>query len=217
MNLFQLKRQLPLSVFTHDMLAALLRGTVVNVNEKISKMVKRGELLRLKRGVYVWGELYRERPVDRIAAANRLLSPSYVSFEYALAYHGLIPERVYDITSATTKPAKSFETPLGRFSYRTVPMQAYALGQQWLYDEREGGRLIATPEKALCDTLRAKRGLASLSRQKLKAFLVEDLRIEPETLVELDAEAIHTIASAYRSKLLRELGALIAKEKGPHA
>jgi predicted transcriptional regulator of viral defense system len=195
------------------MLAAVLRNSVSNINEKISKMGKKGELIRLKRGVYAWGELYRERPVDKIAAANRLFSPSYVSFEYALAYHGLIPERVYEVTSATTKPKKSFDTPLGRFSYRTVPARVYALGIQWLYDEKEGGRLIATPEKALCDTLRAKKGLGRLSQKRVLEFLEEDMRIEPEDLFALDSEAIRAIAVAYGSPLLRELGVMIAKRR----
>lgn len=151
--------------------------------------------------------------MDRIAAANRLLSPSYVSFEYALVYHGLIPERVYEVTSATSKPKKSFDTLLGRFSYRTVPARVYALGIQWLYDEKEGGRLIAMPEKALCDTLRAQKGLGRLSQKRLLAFLEEDLRIEPEDLFALDSEAIRAIAIAYGSPLLRELGVMIAKRR----
>ena len=213
MTIFEIRKKLSLSVFTHDMLAAVLRNSVSNINEKISKMVKKGELIRLKRGVYAWGELYRERPVDRIAAANRLLSPSYVSFEYALAYHGLIPERVYEITSATTKPKKCFDTPLGRFSYRTVPVRAYASGLQWLYDEKEGGRFISTPEKALCDILRTKKGLGRLSQKRVLEFLEEDLRIEPEDLFALDSKAIRAIAIAYGSPLLRELGAMIAKQR----
>ena len=213
MNVIQIKKSLSLSVFTHDMLAAFLKGKVSNINEKISKMVKKGELIRLKRGVYAWGELYRDGPVDKIAAANRLLSPSYVSFEYALSYHGLIPERVYEVTSATTKPKKEFDTPLGSFSYRTVPVRVFSLGLQWLYDEREGGRLIATAEKALCDTLRSKRGLSGISQKRLLEYLTGDLRIEEASLFNLDAESIRAIAVAYRSTVLRELGAMIAKER----
>ena len=213
MNVIQIKKSLSLSVFTHDMLAAFLKGKVSNINEKISKMVKKGELIRLKRGVYAWGELYRDGPVDKIAAANRLLSPSYVSFEYALSYHGLIPERVYEVTSATTKPKKEFDTPLGSFSYRTVPVRVFSLGLQWLYDEREGGRLIATAEKALCDTLRSKRGLSGISQKRLLEYLTDDLRIEEASLFNLDAESIRAIAVAYRSTVLRELGAMIAKER----
>ncbi len=213
MSTLQIKKILPISVFTHDMLAAILRGKVSNINEKISKMVKKGELIRLKRGVYAWGELYRDGPVDKIAAANRLLSPSYVSFEYALSYHGLIPERVYEVTSATTKPKKEFDTPLGRFSYRSVPVMAFSLGLQWLYDEKEGGRLIATGEKALCDTLRSKKGLSGMSQKRLLEYLIDDLRIEEPALFKLDAELIRAIAVAYRSTVLRELGAMIAKER----
>lgn len=87
------------------------------------------------------------------------------------------------------------------------------MGIQWLYDEKEGGRLIATPEKALCDTLRAQKGLGRLSQKRLLAFLEEDLRIEPEDLFALDSEAIRAIAIAYGSPLLRELGVMIAKRR----
>jgi len=49
---------------------------------------------------------------------NLLYTPSYVSFDYALSYYGLIPERVYEVTSATLHAKKIFETPLERFSYQ---------------------------------------------------------------------------------------------------
>jgi hypothetical protein len=213
MNAYRLKKQLNLEVFTHDMLASILRQSVSNVNEKIRKMADKGEIVRLKRGVYVWGEELRDGPADLLAAANMLLVPSYVSFEYALSHHGLIPERVYEVTSATTKPKKVFDTPLGRFSYWTVPLQGYALGLQWLYDDIKGGRLIATPEKALCDTLRNKRGVGKMSMRRLLEYLVDDLRIEKEDIVQRDVVLIEAVASAYKSAALHTLAALIERER----
>ena len=69
---------------------------------------------------------------EMVAVANRLYAPSYVSFDYALSYYGLIHERVYEITSATLHAKKVFETPLGRFSYRPIPMEVYTLGVDWV-------------------------------------------------------------------------------------
>jgi predicted transcriptional regulator of viral defense system len=66
-------------------------------------MVKNGDLISLKRGIYVFSEKYRTSPLNYISIANILHKPSYVSFEYALSYHGLIPERVYTITTAAPK------------------------------------------------------------------------------------------------------------------
>ena len=213
MNIMQLRKEIVTPVFTHDQLEHLLSPTMSNVNAKISYMVNKGELIRLKKGIYVLGEDYQKEPVDMISVANILYAPSYVSYEYALSYYGLIPERVYEITSASLHGKKSFETDLGRFSYKPVPLQVYAIGVDWLYDSVNGGKLIATPEKALCDKVRSDRGIGRLSQEKLAVYLEYDLRIEWDGLLSLDTDLIANIAMAYRSSNLKNIGKLIAKRK----
>ena len=213
MNIHQLSRQIPVSVFTHTLLEDILSREVNNVNAKISYMVKKGELIRLKKGVYTFGEEYQANTIDMISVSNLLYAPSYVSFDYALSYYGLIPERVYEITSATMRMKKEFHTPIGRFSYKVVPLQAYALGVDWLYDDIHGGKLIATAEKALCDKIRADRGIGRLSQQKLEVYLEHDLRIDMDLLFDLDVERISAIASAYKSANLHHLAKLISKSR----
>ena len=108
-----------------------------NPNAGISRLVQRGDLIRLKRGLYLsaWagGDPYRLVP-----AANRLYGPSYVSFEYALRWYGLIPEHVAHITSATFRRnrSKRFDTPVGSFLSRDVPSTAYPYS---VLLERRGG------------------------------------------------------------------------------
>ncbi len=211
MNIIEIRKHLPDSAFTHRLLEGILQGEVSNINAKIAYMVKKGELVRLKRGMYLLGEEYRNSPVDRIGIANVLYAPSYVSFDYALSYHGFIPERVYEMSSATLRLKKSFDTPLGRFTYRPVPPGAYAIGIDWLYDERYGGRLIATPEKALCDKIRADRGIGKLSQQRLAEYLEYDLRIDRDRMYDLDSKFILKIAEAYRSSNLKNLSRVIGK------
>lgn len=213
MDIMQLRKQITTSVFTHDRLESLLFPYINNVNAKISYMVKKGELIRLKKGVYTFGQDYQVNPIDIISVANTLYVPSYVSYDYALSYYGLIPERVYEVSSATLRGKKSFETDLGRFSYKPVPLQAYAIGVDWLYDSVNGGKLIATPEKALCDKIRADRGIGRLSQEKLAAYLEYDLRIEWDALRSLDTELISAVATAYRSSNLKNISKLIAKRK----
>lgn len=213
MNIMQLRKEITTSVFSHEQIEAILSGWVSNVNAKISYMVKKGELVRLKKGVYTFGQEYQKEPVDLITAANILYTPSYVSYEYALSYYGLIPERVYEITSATLHNKKSFDTPIGRFTYKPIPLQAYAMGIDWLYDSSNGGKLIATPEKALCDKIRSDRGIGKLSLEKLTEYLVHDLRIEWEEVLLLDGVLISQIAQAYRSYNLTNLTKLIKKRK----
>ena len=159
MKTIELKNALPLSVFSHEMVSSILEKSFSNVNEKISNLVKNGDLLRLKKGFYTFSKPYQTKPIDLISVANSLYTPSYVSFDYALSFYGMIPERVSEITSATSKNEKLFETPIGRFSYKKVSIEAYSLGVDWIYDDIEGGKFIATPEKALCDKIKYDRGI----------------------------------------------------------
>ncbi len=213
MNIIEIRKHIPTSIFSHELLENILIDEVSNVNAKIAYMVKKGELIRLKKGVYALGKDYQTTPIDTLSLANTLYAPSYVSFDYALSYYGFIPERVYEITSATMRMKKVFDTPLGRFTYKPVPLQAYALGVDWFYDDVNGGKLIATPEKALCDKIRSDRGIGRLSQQKLREYLEFDLRIDTDMLYTLDAKLILEIATAYRSSNLKNLSKLISKRK----
>ena len=95
--------------------------------KKIERMVKSGALTRVVRGLY---ETDPHTPGHLLAAS--IYGPSYLSFEYALAHHGLIPEAVHQYTSASfdKKRAKQFETPFGVFSYRDIPEEAFPYGVQ---------------------------------------------------------------------------------------
>jgi hypothetical protein len=213
MNIIEIMKEIPGNIITHEHLAHILQGKINNINAKIAYMVKKGELLRLKKGLYLLGEDYRNTPINLISVANQLYTPSYVSFEYALSYYSLIPERVYVVTSAAMRLKKAYDTPIGRFTYHPVPPQAYALGVDWLYDNVHGGKLIATPEKALCDKIRSDRSIGRLSQQKLDDYLVHDLRIDTALLGDIDTALISEIAAAYRSSNLRTLTKLIDKRK----
>lgn len=108
---------------------------------------KRGLFLRLKRGLYT---LKTDIPKEQ-EIANKLYQPSYLSFEYALAYHNIMPEMVYSITSATTKSTREFDVEEINFAYFKIKKQAFS-GYQLL---NQGGRsfFIAEGEKALVDYL----------------------------------------------------------------
>ena len=165
-------------------------------------MVKNGDLISLKRGIYVFSEKYRTSPLNYISIANILHQPSYVSFEYALSYYGLIPERVYTITSASCKKSVEYSTPLGNFSYQKIPAKAYSLGIEWKYSELDGGYFIATREKALCDKIYADKRVKNLKENEVLEYLEEDLRIDYEELLKLDTKLLWHIAMGYGSKVL---------------
>ena len=211
MKTIELKNALPLSIFSHEMIYSLLEKSINNVNEKISNLVKNGELVRLKKGFYAFSKLYQTKPINLISVANTLYSPSYVSFDYALSYYGMIPERVSEVTSATSKNEKLFDTPIGRFSYKKISSEAYSLGVDWIYDDIEGGRFIATAEKALCDKIKYDRGIGTLTQTSMIEYLKYDLRID--ITKPLNYELIEIIAAAYKSRNLKTLATIVKKGK----
>jgi len=90
----------------------VLRETV-DKRGKIARMIASGELIQLRRGLYA-----TRRGLNPVALAGPIYGPSYIIFESALSFHGLIPEAVYEITSATLRLPKAVKNDFGRFRYR---------------------------------------------------------------------------------------------------
>lgn len=159
-------------------------------NDKISELVKSGELIPLKKGLYVPGEKTDLAGPEPFLIANHLWGPSYISFESAMSYWGLIPERVYEVSSATMKLSRKFKTPKGRFSYRYLPSPYYSFGINSVELSPGQVALVATPEKALCDKIATTSGLSLRSTVQTRNFLLDDLRIDIGSLKELDRKMI---------------------------
>jgi hypothetical protein len=151
-------------------------------NDKISEMIKKGELVSLRRGLYIPGpELDLPLP-DSFVVANHLRGPSYISLESALSYWNLIPERVYEISSVTTKTSTTFHTAIGRFSFQHLPTPYYSFGIKSVRLTAMQTALIASPEKAICDKIVLTSGVILRSVTQTLDFLCEDLRIDEEQL-----------------------------------
>ncbi|MBQ0031459.1 MAG: hypothetical protein KBT68_01515 [bacterium] len=163
---------------------------------KLSRMVKAGDIIRLKRGLYcVAAQHLRDGSLFQLGViANRLYGPSYVSFETALGYYGLIPEHVHMQLSAVTKQSKMFKTPLATFRYRQIPQSLFAFGVE-LIESPNGNYLMANRTKALCDTLLIKRNLRVSSPKNLREFLEVDMRFDFEEFGEPDYETLRGFAA----------------------
>ena len=217
--LMDLRHQIPFEEFDYQILLDALRG-YAHPRKKITALLRKGEIIRVKKGLYLFGEQHRRAPYCRELLANLIYGPSCVSLEYALQYHGLIPERVETLTSITCGRSRIFDTPVGHFSYRSIPMNAYRVGIDRI--ELSDGRafLMAQPEKALADRVVAERGINLKTQRDLAVFLRDNLRIETSALQALDPEAFLIIAAAYCSRRLRLLAQLVArlqKTGVPHA
>lgn len=164
-----------------------------NKDTKLGRLVKQGKLFRIKNGLYE-----TDPNVPDHLIANGIYGPSYISFDYALAMYGLIPERVNVVTSATfnKKKKKKYHNHFGDFIYRDVPELVYSLGITLV---KEGNRFfqIAKPEKALCDKLYTLRPLRTI--ENLEYTLFEDLRIDYLALKDFDIKLLKEISGSYKS------------------
>lgn len=210
-----LLKNIPYEEFDYQILQDTVRG-YARPRMKISSMLAKGDIIRVKKGLYIFGEALRRGPYSRELLANLIYGPSYISLEYALHYYGLTPERVETITSVTTGRSRRFHTPVGTFSYRIIPMAAFRTGMDRV--EFDGGRafLIATPEKALADRIVADKGAGISSQKELHGYLQENLRVDPAGLCGLSSAKLTEIAESYRSRRIKLLADLInrLKKKG---
>ena len=198
-----LRQRIDLDVFDYQVLLDALGG-YRKPRDKITRLIASGEIVRVKKGLYCFGEAFRRSPICREYLANLIYGPSYVSLDYALSLHGLIPERVKAVTSVTTRRSRSFETPLGHFSYRTLSRRRYAVG---VIHEVSGVTpfLVASPEKALVDKIWSDSRFKGECISDFEAYLLDDLRIGPDALRMLDRERIDRVQHAYASPKIRNL------------
>ena len=177
-----------------------------NINQKVSLEPKKGKLIRIKKGLYS-NNIRFDSPI----IANICYSPSYISFEYALSYYGLIPEYVTLYTSAVynKKNNKIYRSKDVSFEYRSIPNDVFHEGITFFKNEEDIRYKIATKEKALCDTLYSKYPVRSII--DLKILLFDDLRFDEELFLKLDLNFIIKIAPLYHSNTLLTLVKYIKK------
>ena len=168
-------------------------------SEKIRALEKDGQLIRLKRGLYVVSSEVSGKPINACLCANHIYGPSYVSQQWALRWYGLIPERVYTMTSVTTKRTRVFENTLGRFTYEQVKPEYFAIGINNI-DEDGVTFLIASREKALCDMILHNSYLPSQSVKGLWQYLEEDIRFDMDELAAFDVDIIEACAKLGRKE-----------------
>ena len=198
--------ELPDIPVTSSVLASYLTGYKAPA-QKILEMEKCGEIVRLKRGLFV-------KSASRYnfnLLANHIYGPSYVSRESALWQYGLIPEFVYTTTSVCINRSRIFENKLGRFSYDILPLEYYRMD---IVMHEDGGVccLIASPEKALADLVVLSSGVRLRYMGETKSYLEDYLRIDMDEFMKLNPDRFVEYADAGKkphsllnlAKLLRQ-------------
>ncbi len=117
----------------------------------LTRWVTRGYLVRLRQGYFAFPE-YKNKPDYYFYFANRIYRPSYISLHSALAFYGMTPEEVVQITSITSLKTGSFKNDFGEYSYRSIRDDLFF---GYILKPMADNRTVmfASPEKALLDLL----------------------------------------------------------------
>ena len=177
-----------------------------DTNGKIKRDIDKGVMFPLVRGIYE-----TNRYTDGYLLSSYIYGPSYLSFEYALSFHNIIPERVVVYTNATfnKRKSKTYQNQFGLFTYRDVPKEAFPFMVK-VYEMDNYAYFIASPEKALCDLLYIKKPVTSI--KELKMLIFQDLRISKDVFAQLNFEDIQFLSNKYVSNNIKYLIKYIESE-----
>ncbi len=166
----------------------------------LANLCRKGNLIHLRRDLYMVTPQEGEGGYSRELIANHLYAPSYVSFESVLAAEGLIPERVEEVCSACMGRSRGFSNATGRYRYTHLPLPYYAVGTRSVRTEAGLFYLAATPEKALCDLIVTTPRLRLQSSRALQTYLTDDLRIDEGHIAQLSPDIIRECAATAHKK-----------------
>lgn len=188
----QLLDHIPYDVVSNIEIAHYIDKSDAARQSQVDRALAKGDLLQIRRGLYYLSQRYQRHEINVYELAQKIYGPSYVSFESALSFHGLIPEAVYNITSASAKRSQQFKTPVGTFLYLPIPIRAFFESVERI--ERNGHIfLMATPLKALADYVYANR----LNWDGVEP-VIQSLRIDKEEL-KFDTKEVDELEAAYRT------------------
>jgi len=175
----------------------IFTGTDASRYALMNKALKKKEIIRLHRGMYMLAPKYREKNISQFFVASQMVPDSFISCETALSYHGWIPEKVTLIKSVIPKGrTRSFHTPIGEFEYIKIPEHKDAFLNGVTRKVLDGQPfLIATPLRALADYVYTRE----IADDALD-YLQEGMRIEQENLDSLTSKDFDEVIAAHTAK-----------------
>lgn len=171
--------------------------------DTVSSLLKRGQIIRVRKGLYIFGTIWRRNTLAPELLANLIYGPSAISLDYCLAWHGLIPERVNTITSITTGRSHDFLTPTGNFSYTHLSGRRFSAGLVQ-HKTSSGNFIMAEPLKALADKVWTDKRFKPTSTASYSDYIFKDLRIDEialDALIKQDRMIVIEKAYATRKVL----------------
>lgn len=196
MKYIDFKNKINLSTFSSQDIRTL--GFKVYPHQ-LTEWTEKGYLFKLKRGIFAFSDRREQLSPEYISFL--VYQPSYISLEWALSYHGLIPEMVYTVTAVTSKTTRTFENEVGLFSYRHMKRDLF-FGYERM-ETKEGIFLLAEPEKALLDYLYL--NLPKINDEND----LDAIRLNPFELKRLDKKKLKNYAAVFQNKKIESLLKLI--------
>lgn len=194
---------IPRDVFTDTEIFPLIPGTVHRRYGLMKRTLASGDLIQIRRGLYLIASRFRREKLNLFAIAQKIYGPSYVSFESALSYHGWIPESVTVVASTTLKRPTTFTTPVGVFTYTRLNSKNFMASVERIHD---GSAIffMAPPLKALADLV-----LTGKMKWHGKRPLIKSLRIDEDNLNTLRASDFDVLQDTYENhRVLKFLSGL---------
>jgi len=174
-------------------------------SNNLTRWVKQGLLVKLRQGYYSFPEL-RGQPDFALYVSNRIYKPSYISLHTALAFYGMIPEAVTQITAVSSLKTAEFQNDFGLYTYKKVREELF-----FGYEPKPFGDktiLFAHPEKALLDLLYLYPFYDSPEE-------MESLRLDEEYLAnDLDLARMEQYTVRFNNKALTRRVELMKKTYG---
>ena len=187
----------------YQFIMSALNREYARPREKISAWLKSRELIRIKKGLYIFGDAVALQPYSKEVLANLIYGPSAISLTYALSHYGIIPERVDTLTSITNNRSRSYATCIGEFKYYYLNPRKYAVGIILNGAVASQQFLIATPEKALCDQIHIfDKDYLLNSNDDLEKYLLHYLRCDERLLSKFKFKKLQELSFNYNDPRL---------------
>ncbi len=195
----KIRHNIKQEVFDYTQLMSLL-DYYRKPRDVVSSLLLKEEIIRIRKGLYIFGPMWRQNQIPLEALANLIYGPSFISLEYGLSYYGLIPEKVETVTSITSGRSRNFDTPLGRFNYIQITKKRFSFGVT-INNSGQGNWLITEPLKTLADKIWTDKRFKPTSISSYNSYLYDDLRIDRSALKEYyNIEKLNEIKAAYKSR-----------------
>ena len=184
-----------------------LNPDCINPAQTLSRLVKKGVLQRICRGIYMVSTKDTKTAFEIV----ELIRPeSYITMQSALWFHGFAPFAPDHVEALTTGRSVIFETTIGTIQFRSVSPDVISRADL-SHPASDVSISVATPEQAICDLFQFRSDCKVRSRKELIRYLDGKLSMDIEMLEELNAKSLNEIAQASDSLKVKRLAKFLGQ------